>query len=521
MKFVRIALCIALLIATVTVSAAPSLQSISKNIDAAGKLWASDPVKAQTMLRDAFASAIAWTKDEYKPSVREQAFCHAITCYSPELVEEVAVAAETYVKVFPQGRYLKKVNLYRAMAEYSRGNYETVSVALDAAAKAKGKLSYPEQTQALSGYVQTGYHRSGEKFIESQRLRRPSSALTKDLRRFHSGNRMIDGLLKRVANGQISGDQAARLLDSALDTAYFAKRAPEAALTAIAIKDAQAPYYNPVRTEWLSLSRVVKHATSPQMRLKKLSEFINNFPQASNEELYKALLDLRYLYLYEFKDPAAAAEMLVQMKSLPGFADLARIEEIVSSFSQRSLLTQEGYNALQDLVARGRLFPYDNGHLPVIELEYIKFLVVIADMVHGKNSQVRNVNARGWNGLPAEMLYHTAVGAKEKAYQTYLTIKDGLTPQVSQMVEDLMFPLYLPSTPKDRLFMAGLLAVPTLSDLGTDLLIDSISGQPRMRKAEHGFAVLSDVYNRHLAYSEAQSVWKLLSDNYPDSVWLK
>lgn len=521
MKFVRIALCIALLVTTVTAGAAPSLNSIQKNIKAAGKLWSGDPVKAQTMLRESFASAISWTKDEYKPFVREQGFYQAITCFSPELVEEVALAAETYVTLFPSGRYLKKVNLYRAMAEYSRGNYESVAAALDAAARAKGKFAYPEQTQAMSGYVLTGHHRSAERFIEGQRLQKPSSALTKDLRRFHSGNRMIDGLLKRVASGQISGAQAADLLDSALDTAYFAKRAPEAALTSIALKDSQAPYYNPVRTEWLSLSRVVKHATSPQMRLKKLTEFVTNFPEASSAELYKALLDLRYLYLLEFRDQTAAAEMLVQMKSLPGFEKLARIEEIVSSMNQRSLMTPEGYKSLQELLSLGQLFPYDNGHLPVIGLDYIHFLTVIADMIHGQNSQIRNVNAVGWNNLPADILYQTAVGAKEKAYQSYLQIKDGLTPQVNRMLEDLMFPLYLPSVAKDRMFMAGLLAVPTLPDLGTDLLIAAISDQPRMRKAEHGFAVLSDVYNRHMAYSEAQAVWKILSDNYPDSIWLK
>ncbi|PKL46366.1 MAG: hypothetical protein CVV42_16760 [Candidatus Riflebacteria bacterium HGW-Riflebacteria-2] len=522
MKFVRIALCIALIVTTVAVSAAaPSLNIVQKNIKAAGSLWVNDPVKAQSMLREAFAAAIAWTKDEYKPSVREQAFYNAITCFSPELVEEVALAADTYVTLFPRGRYLKKVNLYRAMAEYSRGNYESVAVALDAAARARGSVSYNEQTQAMSGYVLTGHHRSAERFIEGQRLQKPSTALRKDLRRFHSGNRMIDGLLKRVAAGQISGSKAADLLDSAIDTAYFAKRAPEAALTAIALKDTQAPYYNPVRTEWLSLNRVVKHATSPQMRLKKLTEFVTSFPEASSPELYKALLDLRYLYLLEFRDQTAAAEMLVQMKSLPGFEQLARIEDIVSSFNQRSLLSVEGQKALEELLSLSHLFPYDNGHLPVISLEYIHFLTMLADMIHGQNSKIRNVKVSGWNGLPAEILYQTAVGAKEKAYQSYLQIKDGLTPQVSRMVEDLMFPLYLPSIAKDRMFLAGLLAVPTLPDLGTDLLIDAISDQPRMRKAEHGFAVLSDVYNRHLAYSEAQAVWKILSDNYPDSVWLK
>jgi len=299
MKYLRIALCFALIMATVSINAAPALSSIQKNITAAGKLWVSDPGKAQAMLRDAFASAIAWTKDEYKPAVREEGFYKAISCFSPELVEEVALAAETYVKVFPNGRYLKKVNLYRAMAEYARGNYEAVSSSLDAAAAAKGKFAYPEQTQTLSGYVSTGHHRSAERFIEGQRLQKLSSALTKDLRRFHSGNRMVDGLLNRVAAGKISGDKAVELLDSALDSAYFAKRAPEAALTSLAVKDAMAPYYNPIRTEWCSLSRVVKHAASPQMRLNKLSEFIRNYPQASNAELYKALLDLRYLYLSE------------------------------------------------------------------------------------------------------------------------------------------------------------------------------------------------------------------------------
>jgi hypothetical protein len=521
MKYLRIALCFALILATISANAAPALSSVQKSITAAGKLWASDPDKAQAMLRDAFAAAIAWTKDEYKPAVREEGFYKAISCFSPELVEEVAVAAETYVKVFPKGRYLKKVNLYRAMAEYARGNYEAVSSALDAAAAAKGKLAYPEQTLALSGYVATGYHRSAERFVEGQRLQRSSSSLTKDLRRFHAGNRMIDGLLNRVATGKISGDKAAEMLDAALDNAYFAKRAPEAALTSLAIKDAMAPYYNPIRTEWCSLSRVVKHAASPQMRLNKLTEFVTNYPQASNAELYKALLDLRYLYIYEFRDSAAAEEMLVQMKSLPGFEKLSEIEEIVSSFNQRSLLTTDGYSALQKLMQLAHLFPYDNGHLPVISFEYIQFLTVIGDMVHGQKSKIKSVDATGWGNLPANMLYNAAVGAKEKAYQDYLLIKGQLSPQLSKMVEDLLFPLYLPCEAKDRKFMAGLLAVPTLSDLGTDLLIDAISGQPRMSKAEHGFAVLSDVYSRHLAYSEAQAVWKLLSDNYPDSIWLK
>lgn len=521
MKLVRVALCLALIVSALAANAAPALSSIQKNVNIAGKLWADDPVRAQTMLREAFASAIAWTKDEYKASVREQGLYAAITCFSPALVEEVAVAAETYVKLFPSGRYLKKVNIYRAMAEYARGNYQAVNTALDSAATSKGKFSYPEQTQAMSGYVLTGSHRSAEKFIEGQRLQRPSSALTKDLRRFHSGNRMIDGLLNRVAKGQISGEKAARLLDAALDTAYFAKRAPEAALTAIAVKDSLAPYYNPIRTEWCSLSRVVKHASSPQMRLKKLTEFIANFPQASKAELYKVLLDLRYLYLYEFGDPAAAAEMLVQMKTLKGFENLAEIEEIVSAFNQKSLLTSEGYASLQKLFALRALLPYDNGHLPVITFDYTQFLLAIGDMVHGQNSRIRNINAQGWNGLSANILYYGAVGAKDKAYEYYLKSKDQLAPQMSKMVEDMLFPLYLPTIAKDRMFMAGLLAVPTLPDLGTDLLVEAISGQPRMRRAEHGFAVLSDVYNRHLAYSEAQAVWKILSDNYPNSIWLK
>ncbi len=54
-----------------------------------------------------------------------------------------------------------------------------------------------------------------------------------------------------------------------------------------------------------------------------------------------------------------------------------------------------------------------------------------------------------------------------------------------------------------------------------DLINESLTSEPRVLKPEHALACLSDVYVRHNAHNEAQKVLKILSDYYPNSVWLK
>lgn len=520
MKFLRIALCVSLVFACNYLMAAPGLGAIQKKIANATGRWENDAPGAQASLREAFADAITWTNAEYVDSVREQGFYTAITCCSPELIDEVAVAADTYLKLFPKGKHVKKVNLYRSMTAWAIKDYAAAQEAINAAIKA-GKLTYQEQTYVLASGLSLNKHRSAEHFIEGQKIKRPSGKLTRDLKRFHSGNRLVEGLLNRVAEGKISGMKAVELLDNAVKTAWFAKRAPEAALNVISLKDGQEPYFNSVVTEWCGLERVVKHASSPQLRLLKLEEFVRGFPEAKADELFKAFIDLRYLNIYEFNDADAAKKAMASLKGIPELAEKAEIEEIVSGFTPEKIITEQGRADLQRLLKLAIYLPYDNGNLPVVSQNYLEFMLAISDMVLGESSKIKNFTQNGWKNLSLEMLYDIAVDKKDRAYEIYTNVNASQTPQINQMIEDLLMPLYMPLKPKERLFLAGLAAVEKFPDLGTDLLINSVTGQPRMFKAEHGLAVISDVYNNHMAFAEAQSVWNLLSRLFPDSVWLK
>ncbi|MBR4329326.1 MAG: hypothetical protein IKP71_05685, partial [Candidatus Riflebacteria bacterium] len=75
--------------------------------------------------------------------------------------------------------------------------------------------------------------------------------------------------------------------------------------------------------------------------------------------------------------------------------------------------------------------------------------------------------------------------------------------------------------PAYRKFLAGIYCVEQFPNLGIDLINESLTSEPRMLKPEHALACLTDVYVRHNAYNEAQKVLKLLSEYYPNSVWLK
>lgn len=520
MKYLRILLCLAVILASGNLMAAPGLGTTQKKISNAGRLWDSDSQKAQSMLREAFSEAIAWTTAEYVDRVREQGLFTAITCFSPELIDEVATAADTYLKLFPRSKNSKRVQIYRAMAAWAIKDVAAAEEALNAAASS-GNLSYNEQSYILAANLRVGKHRSAERFIEGQRISRPSRKLTRDLKRFHSGNRLVEGVMNRVKNGKISGLKAVEILEDALGRAWFAKRAPEAALNVLAIKDSQAPYYNSVMTEWCGLSRVVKHASSPQLRLLKLEKFLASYPEADPKELYRALIDLRYLNTYEFRNAEAAQMAVDKLNSIPALSARAEFENIVSGFTPDKMATTEGNAQLQRLLQMSDLLPYDNGHLPVVTREYLEYMLAISNMATGRVENVGKLNFNGWKELPVDLLYLIATGKKEKAYPVYQALKPSLSPQICKMLEDIMMPLYMPTDAKNRVFLAGLASIESFPDLGTDLVVEAVSGQPRMYRAEHGLAVLSDVYNRHMAFAEAQQVWNLMSKLYPDSIWLK
>jgi hypothetical protein len=520
MKYLRLIAFVMIVLTGGSAFAAPSLDAVKKNINKAGKLWENDAEKAQKLLDQAFADAISWTRPDFVDSVREQGFYQAVSCCCPELADEVVLAAETYLKTFPQGKHRRNVNLFLAMAAYSLNDFSKAEKALNEAAAA-GRLGYSQQSFVLSGYFAGGKHRTAEHFIEGQQLVNPSARLKKDLRRFHSGNRLIEGLLKKVASGKIQANDAVISLDTALQNSWFAKKAPEAALVSLGIRDKQAPFYNSLRTSWFDLERVVKHGTSPQLRQKKLEAFIADFPQASADERFKAMVELYYLYRLEFRDSEKAEKLMSEISGTADFGGRAEIESIINRLDVPSLRNESGFADLKRLRELAWLLPYDNGIMPVITMDKVVYLSAIADMIQDKASQLPELNMSGWKNLPVSVLYAAATGQKEKARELFAAVEKSFIPQIGRLFSDTVYPLYKPVRKHERLFLAGLASIEALPDLGVDLVNEAIEGRPRMLKAEHGLAVLADVYNRHMAYAEAQKVWNLLTEFYPDSVWLK
>lgn len=521
MKFLRIVLVMVLILTSAGVYAAPGLNTIKKNIASAGQLWEKDAQKAQQILIQAFADSVFWTADKYVDSVREQACFLAVSCLSPELIPQVKQVAETYIQFFPTGRNLKKVNLFLAMAAFADNDMVLAENAMNAAVKASGNLNYSEQTFILSGHFAGNQHRTAEHFIEGQAISKPSARLKKDLRRFHVGNRLAEKTLRDVAEGRLTSETALASLDKIVSNSWFAKKAPDAALKAIEIRDNMPLAYDSKRTFWCGLERTVKHSSSPHIRLKKLEEFLQRFPQVEPEKRFKALVDLYYVYLLEFRDSENAVRIKKQINSIDSMKNVALIEEILGRMSQEALRTEQGHADLRKLLELKQFLPYDNGVMPVVTEEYVIFMLSLADMIQNRNSNLNNFAHPGWNKVPAEIFYHAAVGNKEHSWKMFSVISEKMNQQIRKMYVDVVFPLYKPLSPKERIFLAGLAAVEMLPDLGTELLLEAVTGIPRMYRAEHGLAVLADVYNKQRAHSEAQKVWKTLSDLYPQSVWLK
>ena len=273
--------------------------------------------------------------------------------------------------------------------------------------------------------------------------------------------------------------------------------------------------------EWCGLKRITKSQISDAAKMRKAFTVIHNKNKYSNDDIFKAVMDLRYTYKYSFKDLKKADEVLSHLDTIPQLKDKADLERLFSSMTEKSILEDSFYTKLYNLKSKSSLFPYDNGYMPVITANRASFILSIKEMIEGKGKINEKLNIQSWKNIPSDILYLIATDKRENAYKTFIQIKDNLTPQNCKLIEDFLYPLYMPVKPANRKFLTGIYCVEQFPNLGIDLINESLTDQPRMLKPEHALACLSDVYVRHNAHNEAQKVLKLLSDYYPDSIWLK
>lgn len=274
-------------------------------------------------------------------------------------------------------------------------------------------------------------------------------------------------------------------------------------------------------SEWCGLTKIIKSDESNFSKMKKAREILSNKSIHSNNEIFRAVMDLRYVYLYGFKDITRADEVLSHLESIPELNNKVIAEKLFSSFKSEDLLNEKFYDSLYNLMGKEDIFPYDNGYMPVISREHASLMLAVKEMVDGKGKQNDKTFGKAWNDVPSDVIYLIATDQRENAYKIYQSNKSCYDEKTIKLVEDFLYPLYKPVKKANRKFLAGIFCVEKFPGLGMDLINESLTESPRVTKPEHALACLSDVYARHNAYDEAQKVLKLLKEYYPESIWLK
>lgn len=267
---------------------------------------------------------------------------------------------------------------------------------------------------------------------------------------------------------------------------------------------------NRIITEWCGLERIVDLNNN----------LIANSTDA-NDKLYKTVMKLRYNCIYGLKDREQADKALNLLEETPELANKLKAEKIISSLTSENFISDKSYEKLLELKNLKNVLPYDNGYLPVVTVDKINEMIAVRQMIDGRGTVGNGLKMKCWKGIPSSLLFKLATDQKNEAMNDFQNVKANLESPVAKLISDFMQPLYMRANVPDRKFLAGLICSEDFPNLSMKLINESLTSEPRLSKPEHALASLSDLYNKHNAYGEAQQVWKLLTELYPDSIWLK
>lgn len=278
-----------------------------------------------------------------------------------------------------------------------------------------------------------------------------------------------------------------------------------------------------VITEWCGLKRIIKSDISIEEKLNNADKIINSKNKHLSDKLFKAVMDSRYLYKYGYKDIYKSDMVLKNLENIPSLKNKLLAERLFSNMNEYSILDNSFCEQLSNLVKHEDVFPYDNGYMPVITKERVLFLLSIKEMIDGKGKidLDSKIQIKSWQNIPTSILYLISTQNQSKAYKKYINSKVNISPKMRRLIEDFLFPMYIPVKTADRKFLTGLYVIEEFPNLGIDLINESLSEQTRVTKPEHALACLVDAYKRHNAINESNTVKQILSDYYPNSIWLK
>lgn len=498
--------------------AKPNLNNVNRLIKQGGECWNSNPELAEKRYRQAFDEAMYFTRPQVNKNVREKALALATSCLHPALFVEVRLAIETYLSIFESGRNRAQVFFNKAILQFAEGRaLEGVATLSQAEKIAKGWLLKRTQWLKFHGLVRARHYRSAESYLNELKGKR-------SLKRFDSGEKQISKTL--TDQNSIPTFESLKKLETQLAHTYFAQSAPDAELLLLVGKDSAQPLYHGFDVDFQELRRVSFHHLSPNMRVKKLENFLNEYPEAYPQLIGNTMLELRSIHLYELKDPVTAEYWRAQLAGVQGFAEKAEIESLLEKLSCSRIDSPEALKCLYALRGFKDFLPYDNGWLPVFDFQQLNELLAAALLLNDKSKQAFDtvkLEYLNWRvgTIPAHLLFLIAVDMKSLANRKYQELEFPLSNRDDKLINDFLFPLWEMINPTERRLLSAYLISPRFPKIAIDLLLKEITGDPVHNKLDYGFALLADLYQGYRNYVEAQDVWMKMRELHPRSQWIQ
>ncbi|RCK79144.1 MAG: hypothetical protein OZSIB_0258 [Candidatus Ozemobacter sibiricus] len=518
-----------LLALAAAVGAGPSARQIERNIKQAVELTFSSPVESARLFETSFRQALDLTRPQLPKATRELGFALASKCLHPSLFPEVRVAMDTSLALFPNGRYRKHILVQRALLDYAEGRYEDAERGLaEAAPHFTGRELAKFKTLQMNGLFLARKYVSGGDLLESWHEQRPSTTTRRNVKRWAGAEKQVLAALAKAQAGDLDAFATARDLQEAVASGYFVKEAPEAAQRALQLRDAVKPRNHGQDVTWLGLSRTAWHSLPAILRHGKYLNLLESFPEADPALRGQVIRQLWLICRYELDRPSEADRWLARLAEVPGFAQIAELEKALAEVTEPSLATPQGQELMQRIEACRDLFPYDNGVLPVIDLDFVREVRMLTELLSGRTESLAHRVQRtrsSWKvrSVPVHLLYLIAADQKLAAYEEYQKLIPTLAARDRRMVKDFLFPLYKQPTPQERQLLSAFAAAEVFPTLAIDRLLSVLSLLPPQRPVQvnHALALLAELYQKHRNYVEAQSVWTTLRTLYPSSVWIR
>jgi tetratricopeptide (TPR) repeat protein len=526
-KFVLCCLLAVMLVAGIMpASAKPSLDRVSRLKKQGLALWQSDPAKAEQLYRQAFDEAMFFTRPAARSAQRERALALAGGCLHPSLFVEARLAMETYLSIYPQGRYHGEVLLNKALLLMAEDRtHDALEVLREARPVTRGLILEQVKWLTFHALIKAKLYRSAEAFLKEIHGTKTTGRKGRSVKRFADSENLLAQVMATAEKSEARDEDLARV-EKTLQKTYFSSIAPETELLLLMGKDQSDELLHGVDVGFQERFRVSLHHFPSFMRIEKLTRFLADYPEAPEELIGTVVQELYSINRHEAKDAFAAEQWRKRLALVPGFAEKAELESLLNRLSSLKIDSPQALECLKKISGLSHILPFDNGWWPVYDHEQHRELLAISCLLNNQPREALDALKPGdlpgrYGEIPLRILFLIACDQRASAHQTYQKVREKLTSRERKMVEDFMFPLWKVVTPTERLILTSYLIVERFPKIAIDTLLTEICGHPDTEKLEHAFALLAELYQEYRNYMEAQKIWVTLRDLFPGSPWTK